>query len=49
MAHIVINAEYADMTEIYGFCDGRTTAVFEEYRRRFPMSRIPDSTAFSKV
>jgi hypothetical protein len=42
MPHIFTNAEYADMLYVYGFCDGSATAAAEEYRRRFPMRRIPD-------
>jgi len=49
MPHIFTNAEYADMLYVYGFCDGRATAAVEEYRRRFPMRRIPDRRVFSKV
>ena len=49
MPHIFTNAEYADMMYVYGFCDGSATAAFEEYRRRFPMDRIPDRREFHKV
>jgi hypothetical protein len=49
MPHIFTNVEYADMMYVYGFCDGSATAALEEYRRRFPMRRIPDRRAFSKV
>jgi len=48
MPHIFTNAEYADMY-VYGFCDGSATAAFEEYRRRFPMRRIPDRRVFYNV
>jgi len=34
---------------VYGFCDGSATAAVEEYRRRFPMRRIPDRRVFYKV
>ena len=44
MPHIFTNAEYA-----YGFCDGSATAAVEEYRRQFPMRRIPDRRVFYKV
>ena len=46
MPHIFTNAEYADMMYVYGFCDGSSTAAVEEYRRRFPMRRIPKRTVF---
>jgi len=49
MPHIFTNAEYADMMYVYGFCDGSVTAAAEEYRRRFPMRRIPDRRVFYKV
>ena len=49
MPHIFTNAEYADMMYVYGFCDGSATAAVEEYRRRFPMRRIPDLRVFYKV
>ena len=47
--HIFTNAEYADMLYFSRFCDSSATAAVEEYRRRFPMSRIPDRRVFSKV
>jgi hypothetical protein len=37
------------MLYVNGFCDGSATADVEEYRRRFPMRRIPDCRVFSKV
>jgi hypothetical protein len=38
------------MLYVYGFCDGSATAAaVEEYSRWFPMRRIPDLRAFSKV
>ena len=49
MPHIFTNAEYADMMYVYGFCDGSATAAVEEYRRRFPMRRIPDRGVFYEV
>ena len=49
MPHIFTNAEYADMMYVYGFCDGSATAAVEEYRRRYPMRRIPDRRVFYKV
>ena len=49
MPHIFTNAEYADMLYVYGFCNGSATAAIEEYRRRFPMRRIPNRRMFSKV
>jgi len=49
MPHIFINAEYADMLYVYGFCDVSATAAFEEYRRWFPMRRILDCRVFSKL
>jgi tRNA A37 threonylcarbamoyladenosine synthetase subunit TsaC/SUA5/YrdC len=36
------------MLYVYSFCDGSATAV-EEYRRLFPIRRIPDSGVFSRV
>ena len=36
------------MMYVYDFCDGSATAV-EEYRRRFPMHRIPDRRVFCRV
>jgi len=49
MPLIFTNVEYADMMYVYGFCDGSVTADVEEYRRRFPMRRIPDRRVFYKV
>ena len=49
MPHIFTNAEYADVLYVYGFCDGSAIAAVEEYRRWFPMARIPDRRVFSKV
>ena len=49
MPHFFTNAEYADMMYVYGFCDGSATAAVEEYRRRFPIRRIPDRRVFYKV
>jgi hypothetical protein len=37
------------MLYVYGFCDGSATAAVEEYRRRFPVRRIPDRRLFSNV
>ena len=47
--HTFTNAEYAGMLYVYDICDGTATAAVKEYRRRFPMRRIPDSREFSKV
>ena len=49
MLHTFTNAKYADMMYVYGFCNGSATAAVEEYRRRFPMRRIPDRRVFYKV
>jgi hypothetical protein len=49
MPHIFTNGEYADMLYVYGFCNGSVIAVTEEYRRRLPLSRIPDCRVFSMV
>jgi hypothetical protein len=49
MTHVFTNAECADMLYVYGFCNGNAIAAVEEYRRRFPMRRIPDSSVFSKM
>jgi len=49
MPYIFTNAEYANMTYGCGFCDGSATAAVEEYRRQFPMRRIPDRRVFYKV
>jgi hypothetical protein len=49
MPHIFTNAEYADMMYVYGFCDGSAAAAVKEYRRQFPMCRIPNCRVFSKV
>ena len=49
MPYIFTNAEYADMLYVYGFCDGSATAAVEEYRRRFPVRRIPVRRVFFKV
>jgi hypothetical protein len=49
MSHVFTNAEYADMLYVYGSCDGSVTAAVQEYRRRFPMRRIPDTRVFSNV
>jgi len=37
------------MMYVYGCCDGSATAAVEEYRRQFPMRRIPDHRMFYKV
>jgi len=49
MPHVFTNAEYADMMYVYGFCDSSAIAAVEEYRRWFPMRRIPDRRVFYKV
>ena len=49
MPHIFTNAENVDMICVYDFCDGSATAAVEEYRRRFPVRRIPDRRVFYKV
>ena len=49
MPHIFTNAKYADMIYVYGFCNGSATAAVKEYRRWFPMRRIPDCRGFYKV
>jgi hypothetical protein len=49
MSHIFTYAEYDDMLNVYGFCDGSATAAVEEYRRRFPKRRIPDRCVFQVV
>jgi len=49
MPHIFTNAEYAGMMYVYGFCNGSVSAAVEEYRRRFPMRRIPNRGVFYKV
>jgi len=49
MPHIFTSAGCADMMYVYCFCDGSATAAVEEYRRRFPMRRIPDRRVFYKV
>ena len=49
MPHFFTNAEYADIVNVYGFCDGSSTAAVEEYRRRSPMRKIPDLRLFYKV
>jgi hypothetical protein len=43
------NTEYAYMLWVYGFCDDSVTVAVEKYCRRFPLRRIPDRRAFSKV
>ena len=47
-AHLT-NAEYAYTIYLYGFCDGSATAAVKEYRRLFPMRRIPYRIVFYKV
>jgi len=49
MPHIFTHDEYSDIMDVYGFCDGSATAAVEEYRRRFPMRRIPERRVFYKV
>jgi len=49
MPHIFANAEDVNMLYVYSFCVGSATAAVEEYRRRFPMRRIPYRRVFSKV
>jgi len=49
MPHNFTNAQYADMMYVYGFCDGSATAAVEEYRRRYPVRRIPDRRVFYKL
>jgi hypothetical protein len=33
--------ELADMHFVYGYCNGSSLAAVQEYRRRFPLRRIP--------
>lgn len=42
------NAEYVNILYVYGFWDGSAT-VAVEYRRRFPIRRIPDRGVFCVV
>ena len=42
-------AEYADMTYVYGFCDGNSVHAIAEYQQRFPNHRIPIRRVFSRV
>jgi hypothetical protein len=49
MPHIFTDAEYADMLYVNGFCGVNDTAAVVEYRRLFPMRRIPARTVFSEV
>jgi hypothetical protein len=49
MPHIFTDAEYADMLYVNGFCGGNATAAVVEYRRLFPMRRIPARRVFSEV
>jgi hypothetical protein len=37
------------MLHVYGFCDDSAAAAVAEYRRPFPMRRIPDRRVFSEV
>jgi len=46
MPHIFTHEAYADIMDVYGFCDGSATAAVEEYSRRFPMRRIPERRVF---
>ena len=47
--HIVTNVEYAGVLYVCSFGDGSATAAAEEYRRGFPLRRIPNRGVFSKV
>jgi hypothetical protein len=47
--HLHTYAKYANMLYVNCFSNGSGTAAVEEYRRRFPISRIPDRTVFFKV
>jgi len=49
MPHIFANAEDVNMLYVYSFCDISATAAVEEYRRRFPVRRIPVRRVFYKV
>jgi hypothetical protein len=49
MPHIFTIAECADVPYVYSCCSGSATADVEEYRRQFPVHRIPDHRVFSKV
>jgi len=42
-------AEYADMTFVYGFCDGHSVPAVAEYHQRFPNRRIPTRRVFIRV
>jgi hypothetical protein len=37
------------MLYVYGFCDSSAAAAVEEYRRQFPLCRIPGHRVFSEV
>jgi len=39
--------EYADMINLYGFCDGNSVLTVAEYQQRFPNRRIPNRRKFS--
>ena len=49
MPYVFIDAKYAVMMYVYGFCDGSATAAVEECRRRFPMPRISDRSVLQGV
>lgn len=43
------NQELGDMHFVYGLCNGSSLAAAREYRRRFPLRRIPDRQVFVNI
>jgi len=42
-------AEYADMIDVYCFCDGNSVHAIAEYQQRFPNRRIPTRRVLTRV
>jgi len=49
MPFVFSHVEYCDIHFVYGLCDGNSSAAVEEYRRRYPESRIPTRGVFTCV
>ena len=49
MHFLFTHVEYCDMHYVYGYCDGNASDAVNEYRRRYPESRIPSKRVFTRV
>ena len=49
MPFLFSHVEYCNMHCVYGYYDGNASAAVNEYRRRYPESRIPSKHVFTRV